>query len=343
MAKKPSQEVLPPSIPEEYPRIRERKSRFYGCLNTDLLIPHPEPRRISPELLKGLMLHAINEANAMSKREAEEIPEGLTSEEEEEVWKSEGRSLFEHFHDYPIDPAATAHEYYDKNYRVVGVDLFRSRVWQKGRMNSGWRYQLLARDCAKNSGRFDEVAGFGTAKGDFIAKIEFLEKFYKPLHLYVSVKNRSDTLGGQDWPNSIIALEEYAKTDNRQQDGSYICIFGIAMERGTRRIPRSRQTKKAHSDNTEVWLSDFFWSFFSAYSYNEIMTAMLEVLVKAEDAAEILPTQVVVPDKVLTYFGEECKAAGLINELGNFDNPYHLVDFFCGQIPAKPKKPRPGK
>ena len=206
-------------------------------------------------------------------------------------------------------------------------------------MISGWRYQLLARDCAKNSGRFDEVAGFGASKGDFIAKIEFTDNLYKPLHLYVSVKNRSDTLGGQDWPNSIAALEAYARTDNRQQDGDYICIFGIAMDRGTRRIPRSRD-KKAYSDNTEVWLSDFFWPFFSAHTYKEIMTAMLQVLVKAVDAAEILPTQVAVPDKVLTYFGEECKAARLINELGNFDNPYNLVDFFCGSIPTKIKKPR---
>src|SRR5258705_268417 len=82
--------------------------------------------------------------------------------------------------------------------------------------------QILARDCAKNSGGFDEVAGFGASKGDFIAKIEFTDNLYKPLHLYVSVKNRSDTLGGQDWPNSIAALETYAKTDNRQQDGEYI-------------------------------------------------------------------------------------------------------------------------
>ena len=339
MAKRATKFVLPPSIPQEYPRIRDQESKYYGCLNTDDLVPHPEPRSITPELLKQLILGAIEEASAMSSRASLEVPAHLTIEMEEEFYRAEGRNLFEYFHDYPIDPAATAHEYYGKNYRDVGLDLFRNRALQKGRMNSGWRYQLLARDCAKNSHRFDEVAGFGASKGDFIAKIEFIENLYKPLHIYVSVKNRSDTLGGQDWPNSIAALEAQARTDNRQQDGSYICVFGIAMDRGMRRIPRSRE-KKAYSDNTEIWLSDFFWPFFSAYSYNEIMTAMLQVLVKAVDASEVLPTQVNVPDKVLTHFGEECKTAALMDEFGHFDNPFKLVDFFCGPTPSKPKKPR---
>jgi hypothetical protein len=322
------------AIPQPYPRIREPQSHCYGCLDTETLVPHPEPRRITPELLKKLILQAIHEANAMSSREALEIPPDLTPEEMEDFYRQEGRNLFEYFHDYPVDPAATAHDYYRKSYRDVGLDLFRNRAVQKGRMNSGWRYQLLARDCAKNSGRFDEVAGFGNAKGDFIAKIQFAEMSQKPLHIYISVKNRSDTLGGQDWPNSIAALETYAKSDNSHQDGPYICVFGIAMDRGIRRIPRSRD-KKAHSENTEIWLSDFFWPFFSAHSYEEIMTAVLDVLVDANETPEALPTQADVPEKILYSFGAECRSAELIDDSGVFNDPFRLVRFFCSRTPPK--------
>lgn len=337
MAKKTSRLTPPPTIPQAYPRIRDLESPCYGCLDVDTLVAHPQPRRITPEILKKLVLNAINEANALSSREALLIPPDLTPQQEDEFYRTEGRSLFEYFHDYPVDPAATAHDYLNKNYRVVGLDLFRNRAMQKGRMNSGWRYQILARDCAKNSGRFDEVAGFGNMKGDFIAKIRFLNNAHKPLHIYISVKNRSDTLGGQDWPNSIAALEAYAKSDNAHQDGPYICVFGIAMDRGSRRIPRSRD-KRAHSENTEVWLSDFFWPFFSAYSYEEIMTAVLDVLVTAAHSTEALPTQVDVPDKILDYFGEECRAAQLMNDVGNFDDPFKLVRFFCAQTPPRPRR-----
>jgi hypothetical protein len=325
------------TIPQPYPRIRDPQSSCYGCVDAETLALHPEPRAITPELLKRLIHHAIHEANTMSSREALEIPADLTSEEMDDFYRQEGRSLFEYFHDYPVDPAATAYDYHRKNYTDVGIDLFRNRTIQKGRMNSGWRYQLLARDCAKNSGRFDEVAGFGNAKGDFIAKIQFAGKSEKPLHIYISVKNRSDTLGGQDWPNSIAALESYAKSDNSHQDGPYICVFGIAMDRGMRRIPRARD-KKAHSENTEVWLSDFFWPFFSAHTYEEIMTAVLEVLVGTVETSDDLPTQIDVPDEILYYFGAECRAAELIDDLGTFDDPFKLVRFFCSRIPPKQNK-----
>lgn len=221
---------------------------------------HPAPRRITPDRLKTLILSAIQRADLKSSREALLVPAGLTPDEEEDFYQAEGRSLFEYFHDYPIDPAATAHEYHEKNYQDVGTDLFRNRALQKGRMNSGWRYQFLAVDCAKQSGRFDEVAGFGTSQGDFTAKLDFVQRS-DSLHMYISVKNRSDTLGGQDWPNSIAALEHHARNDVNKT-GPYICIFGVAMDRGTRRIPRKRGTKQAHSENTEVCALRFLLAVF---------------------------------------------------------------------------------
>jgi hypothetical protein len=157
------------------------------------------------------------------------------------------------------------------------------------------------------------VSGIGTSKGDFTAIINFASSSIRPLHLYVSVKNRSDTLGGQDWPNSIAALEAHAKGE-QNNTGPYCCVFGIAMDRGMRRIPRKR-TGEAYSINTEIWLSDFFWPFFSAYSYEEIMTAVLGILITNTENVDVLPTQIEVPDKVLDAFGAECKRENLIDEL----------------------------
>jgi hypothetical protein len=72
-------------------------------------------------------------------------------------------------------------------------------------------------------------------------------------------------MGGQDWPKAIQALENVAKND-RNRTGPYCCIFGIAIDRGSRYIKREKKTGRAYSENTEVWLSDFFWPFFSNHS-----------------------------------------------------------------------------
>jgi hypothetical protein len=33
----------------------------------------------------------------------------------------------------------------------------------------------------------------------------------------------------------------------------------------------------------------------------------------------------------------EYRQAGLIDDLGNFEDPFKLVDFFCQKTPSKPK------
>jgi hypothetical protein len=318
---------------QNYPRIDDPDNEYSGFLDTETLVPHLTPRQISEDMLKKLINEAIERANIKSSRDSLNMPEGLSEEQEAAFYKQEGRKLFEYFHDYPIDPAATAQEYVNKDCKQIAVELFRTRTQQKGRMNSGWRYQFLAVNCAAKSGRFLEVSGFGTSQGDFTARAEFLES-PNTLHLYVSVKNRSDTLGGQDWPNAITALESYAMND-LNKTGPYLCVFGVAMDRGMRRIPANRN-KQAYSVNTEVWLSDFFWPFFSNYSYEEIMTVMLEVLVERE--SNLPSVQIEVPDALLDYFVQECRKANLVNEQGVFNNPFALVKFFCGKTPPKTAK-----
>lgn len=315
------------TIAQDYPRIQDENSPQHGCLDDSKLVPHRTKIRV--ETMKTLILEAIANASRKSSREILAIPISATTEELEALYEREGRELFKYFKKYCGDPAATAHQVFRKHYREVGIEQFRNRTLQKERMNSGWRYQFLVFDCARYSQRFRSVSDIGAAEGDFNATIEFLERNRKPLSLYVSVKNRSNTMGGQDWPKAIQALENVAKND-KNRTGPYCCIFGIAMDRGTRYIKYERKTKIAYSVNTEVWLSDYFWPFFANYSYEEIMTLVLDVLVSSYEA-DALPSQTDVPERLLESFAESCRKAGLVDETGVFHNPYKLVKFFCGK------------
>jgi hypothetical protein len=315
------------TIAQDYPRIQDENSPYHGCLDDSRLMPHR--KKIHVETMKTLILEAIANASRKSSREILSIPSGATTEELEIIYEREGRELFKYFKKYCGDPAATAHQFFRKHYREVGLEQFRNRTLQKERMNSGWRYQFLVIDCARHSQRFRSVSDIGAAEGDFNATIEFLEQNRSPLSLYVSVKNRSNTMGGQDWPKAIQALESVARND-KNRTGSYCCVFGIAMDRGTRYIKRELKTKTAHSVNTEVWLSDYFWPFFANYSYEEIMTLVLDVLVSSY-ASDELPSQTDVPERLLESFGESCRKAELIDETGVFNDPYKLVKFFCGK------------
>jgi hypothetical protein len=282
---------------------------------------------MSLDELKGLIRRAIANANLKSSRAILNIPEGAEQAEIEQIFRREGRELLKYFRKYCGDPAATAHQVYRKTYREVGAEQFRNRTLQKERMNSGWRYQFLATQCAQTSGRFESVSDVGNAECDFNAVIRFQDDKVGHLTLYVSVKNRSNTMGGQDWPKAIQALELFAKTD-KNRTGPYICVFGIAMERGNRNIKKQSSTGIPYSVNTEIWLSDYFWPFFANYTYEEIMKAMLEVLMESYEV-EMLTTQIEVPALMLDAFGEACREHGLIDDDDMFNDPYHLVEFFC--------------
>ncbi|MCA1591757.1 MAG: hypothetical protein LC754_03705 [Acidobacteria bacterium] len=315
------------TIPQNYPRIQDENSPYYGCLDDEALVPHKI--EIADDKMKSLIQAAINNADRKSRREILSIPIDATADDVTKIYEKEGRELLRYFKKYCGDPAATAHQVYRKNYKEVGIELFRNRTLQKERMNSGWRYQFLAIDGARHTKRFESVSDIGASEGDFNATIKFVENSREALSLYVSVKNRSNTMGGADWPKAIEALEGVAKAD-KNRTGPYCCVFGIAMDRGSRYIKRSQKTKIAHSVNTEVWLSDYFWPFFVNTSYEEIMTLVLNVLVSSYSPDE-LPAQLDVPDALLNSFGEACREAGLVDESGNFNDPYKLVTYFCGK------------
>lgn len=312
------------TTPQRYPRIEDRDSQYFGCLEDSTLIQHEV--KISHEQVKKFIRTAIVDANRKSSREILSINLNETAEKTAQKYKKAGKSLLDYFRKYCVDPAATAHQIQSKHYSVVGEDLFRRRTLQKERMNAGWRYQYLTLYCARESGRFDAILDIGTVEADFNAIIKFKDSPNEHLNLFVSIKNRNNTVGGQDFPKAVRALETIASSDKNIR-GPYLCVFGIVMDRGTRYI-RGNKQGVPYSNNTEVWLSDYFWPFFTNYSYEEMMTLVLEVLEELHDAGE-LATQVEVPAGVLEAFGEACHRAGLVNDDGYFTDSRKIVSFIC--------------
>lgn len=313
-------------MPQPYPRIGENVPRLAGCIDLEALVPHTT--KIPYQILLTLILNAIANANDKVSRDLFSIPEDASTAEVKDLYFAQGKELISYFKNYVGDPASTAYQIYEENFREVCIDLFRRRSLQNERMNSGWRYQFLSTDCARRSGRFLGISDLGSPEGDFTALIAYLDENVNPLSLYVSVKNRSDTMGGQDWPKAIRALEAVASGD-RNRRGAYCCIFGIAMEtrsRTERRIPRNR-SGQPHSINTEIWYSNLFWPFFSDYSYEEIMLAVLDVLLDLEDD-DALTSFSIPPEELIEGFGEACRENGLIDDEGVFNDPIELVSFF---------------
>ena len=310
---------------QPYPRITDEDDPFYGFLDEERLASHS--KRISYEELKQIIRDAITHANKKSGRAILNIPEDITKKELQQLYEKIGKELFLYFAKYCGDPAATAHDCYKRHFSVVAKEQFRNRTLQKERMNSGWRYQFIAKDAAILSGRFVAVSDIGTSEADFNAVIKEKSSSHA-VNIYVSVKNRTNTMGGQDWPKAIRAMEEVARHD-KNRSGPYLCVFGIAMEKGARSIKAESKNKIPYSFNTEIWLSDFFWPFFSNFKYEEIIKAVLEVLIEQEEKSTF---DVEIPPEIIDAFGKICNKYKLLDGKGCFNDAYRLVELFCGKI-----------
>ncbi len=276
--------------------------------------------------LKQFIRRAIENANKKSSRVILEIPEGLSEVEVQKKYKEEGKQLFQYFRKYFGDPASSAYECLHKHFSTIGKEQFRNKTLQRQRMNSGWRYQFIAKDLAIASQRFRSVSDIGAQEADFNAQISQIDE-NDPVNIYVSIKNRSNTMGGQDWPKAIHALEDVARLD-KNRSGPYLCVFGITMQRGKRYIKQKKDTKRPYSVNTEIWHSDYFWPFFSNYSYQEIIQTVLEVL---QEISKPDTLEDVVPEDLLEAFGECCIQHHLVDANGYFHDAQKLVDFFVGR------------
>ena len=305
-------------MPQDYPRTPE------GFLDETRLPPHRQ--KIPFDELKAVIRDAIANAALKSRREILDLPDGLSDDEKAGIYRKKGRELFAYFRRYYGDPAATAYDCLGKHYREIAAEQFRNQTLQKQRMNSGWRYQYIAKDCALRSRRFITVSDIGASEADFNATMNIVDTD-RTLNIYVSIKNRANTMGGQGWPKAISALETVARSD-KNRSGPYICVFGIAIDKGQRLIRRNGKTKAPYSVNTEMWLSDFFWPFFANYSYAEIAKAVFEVLMEASPKEQRQLTTLI-PEELIDSFGEACRARGLLDGEGRFDDALKLIDVFC--------------
>ena len=306
------------TVPQRYPRNDD------GFLDVHQLPPHHH--KIPFEQLKSIIREAIEKAGKKSSRAILDIPDDTSEEDRHRIYQEKGKALFNYFRRYYGDPATSAYDCHGRHFSVIAKEQFRNQTLQKERMNSGWRYQYIAKDCALSSKRFKTISDIGAAEADFNATIDVIGS-KDTLSIYVSIKNRINTMGGQDWPKAIHALEDVARTD-KNRTGPYICVFGIVIEKGQRSIKRNAKSKSAYSVNTEVWLSDFFWPFFANYAYSEIAKAVLDVLM--EDAKKVkVVNDSAIPEPLILAFGEECQKHKLLDEQGMFNDPLRLVDLFC--------------
>jgi hypothetical protein len=311
--------------PQSYPRIDDDNDRYAGFLDEKALVPHK--LRVDSEKFRQIIENAILYASSKSSRAILDIDENLSASEVENVLLKAGDELFKYFVKYCGDPASTAFDCLGKPYSDVAREMFHNRTLQKERMNSGWRYQYIARDMSIESKRFSSVSDIGTAEADFNAVIKLADPQKSPLSIYISIKNRVNTMGGQDWPKAIRALEGVASND-KNRNGPYICIFGIAMDHGTRLIKKEQKTGEPYSINTEVWLSDFFWPFFTNYSYLEVIQAVVSTLENLGKGGRVKVEYGTIPETLIESFGAICKEFKLLDDNGNFNDAHRLAKLF---------------
>lgn len=310
---------------QSYPRIDDEKNKYHGYFDDTSVVDHQ--LKLSPEDMKSIVEDGITYAQKKSSREIMDIDPSLTGDDLLKAYQEVGKDLFTYFVRYCGDPASTAFDCHKKHYEDIARENFRNRTIQKERMNAGWRYQHIAKDAARKTGRFETVSDINSIEADFNATVNYKSQPGK-LNVYISMKNRSNTMGGQDWPKAIGALEDAANAD-KNRDGHYLCVFGIAMERGLRNIKYSKATKTPYSMNTEVWFSDFFWPFVANEEYEGVAKFVLDVLVSSGSKSSL---DIPIPQEVLDAFGERCNELDLLDAEGNFNDPYKLVDLFCGKL-----------
>jgi hypothetical protein len=277
-------------------------------------------KKFSDVELEKSIKTAIEDADAKSMRKMLDIPDSADSKALRKAHKKAGKKLFELFQKYCVDPATANAEFGGKPYESVVKEVHKNQMVTRARMNAGWRYQLLAKDlAAKSDSRFKSVAGGG--KHADISLIVMLHGG-KEAQLYISVKNRYSTISGSKWPATIASLEHEAVHDaNRIAKVPYLCVFALAMERSGH-LRRSL----GNSSNTELWKSDFFWSFLTGLSYKDIMMSVGRVLEKQTSVSgdEMAKT---LPPEVLQEFEVRCRKQNLLTEDGLFESG-NLVEFF---------------
>jgi hypothetical protein len=232
--------------------------------------------------------------------------------------KRAGQKLFQIFKRYCEDPATAPAKFAARSVDEVASEIFLTQESNNSRMNAGWRYQFLAIELARLHGsRFTAVNG-GNMEADIHAICPL--KNGRDLHLYISIKNRSNTISGSRRRAAYTELETYANADKNRAGGPYLAVVGITIEHGDR-------SQSSYSNNIETWKSDFFWPFFSGRSYKDIMLAVGRVLGQEKSKLEVIAAKKL-PVQTLAEFIAQCSRAGLLKNEKTFKDASDLVDFF---------------
>jgi hypothetical protein len=294
-----------------------KKTQRYPRDPNDFLDPTTAKKitkKFSQAELDAVVRKCIVKANAKSGTQALVLPRNASTEQIKVAERKAAAELFKKFQKYCVDPARADADFAGKHVDAIATTLDQNQLGSRSRMNAGWRYQFLALELAsKLPERFAQVSG-GGKHSDISATL--LLKNGDEVRLYISVKNRSDTISGSKWPAAIESLEQEAIRDINRTEGSYLCVFGAAMEKGQRK-------RMSPSVNTEFWKSDFFWEFLTGLSYEETMEAVARILEldKGQSAEGLIPAG------VLTEFQALCIQKGLVGANGTF-LPKKLLKFF---------------
>ena len=186
----------------------KKASRVQGYpRNDDSLL---DDSRLQPHIYKPtkdemqtIIIDAIKQANKKSSREILKIPDGVPERQLAEIYIEAGKALFKYFKKTYADPASTTYYYQNKHYSVIGKELFKNKALHDERMNAGWRYQYIAKGAALYTQRFKTVSDIGSSGTDFTATIAMIGSDSETLSIYASVKNRSSTISGSNWPKAI--------------------------------------------------------------------------------------------------------------------------------------------
>jgi len=290
---------------QPYPRDAD------GLLKLDLL---PEGKtRISEVILRDAISDAIHKANKKSSRDPvlDELNTGA-----ERANQTAAKRLFALFRNYSADPAeASVHILGRTPYDIV-TEIYRSLLEKRLRMNAGWRYQFLAEELASKSERFERVSGLGTRE-DFTVIVRL--KNGSEVNVYVSVKNRRDTISGKDYP-AVITRMEAEPSNDRNRVGPYLIVIALAIHPGKNRSRMRNKDKQLISENFELWPANFFWPFVAGVSYETIMAAVASQIKRVA-----LPS---LPVEVSDYFEQLCREAGLLQD-GAFHDQGALLKLFC--------------
>lgn len=297
------------SVVQSYPRVKIPLHKDEGLLDIECL--KPLDAKIDPEIMPGLIKKAIEYAAQKTKKEAVDIPDGADAETIKSLYAKAGKSLFDYFR--RPDPVYMASSLVGRHYSEVAEEFFYKRNTHLTSMNAGWRYQYLLVECAHKSGRFKSVSDLSTGDSDVNVIAETADG-QDTVAIYITMKNRSDTISGGSGKAYLKGFEKSAR-DDKNRTAPYCCVIAYGMQ------TMQRRGRKKDFGNFEVWPSNFLWPFVSGYSYGEIV----KMIIKSSPDADELPS---LPDEIIEAFKQQCLKNKLINDEGVFPDQDAIINFF---------------